>query len=966
MPMKKICLLILILFYALGINAQSYFLRHYSVEDGILSSEIYAQAQDTVGYIWFATSRGVSRFDGQTFVNYTVKDGLPTNSIITMFPDEQGNIWFAGYDGSLSYYHNGKIIPYRYFEKVKKLAHNYFINNLFVDHDFNLYIAPNFGGFYKIDSAGRVFNLDSLLPSSYRYVIVFIHGHPFFIKRKKVTAQNVFAFRVKDSVILLNIRVPALRRHIIKARNYYFLSLGKKLYRFNAHSFSNFKTFPDEISGLYLDQDQNLWVSILYNGVYVFRPPYDSAFIHLLDKKSPIRILQDNEGAYWLPTTESGIYYLPSFNFVNYDNLGLSQYNIISIAAHGNKIFFSTFNQQLFSGEIHNQKILSIKPLHLGPKNFTVNDILITDNGAWFLGKYLYHITPQGHKKLISQISRGYSLARGLNGNILATASYGFISACHDSVCYYFHDNRVPTSNSIYQSSDSTIWLGSINGLFSLKDSTLFFWGKKHHILKTRINHIAQYQNFILLATSGAGFIMLNTLDSSITTITDQTGLTTNFITNILVNDTTIWLGTNKGLTRLTIHSTSPLSYTIENFSPADGLFAEEIRDLAMASNTIFLATTHGLVAFSPNIKKKIPYPKLVVDSILIDNQRIPSTEKITIAPGQKNLTIYFKGISFRSGKNIVYRYKLKGLDDKWNITHNRYIRFSKLPAGHYSLYLTASAEKNHWNPNALVFQIDKKRRFIETPYFYLLLFIIATLIVSVISYAVIKHKREQIEHERQLILAEQKALRSQMNPHFIFNALNSIRRYILENDIDNADYYLTKFATLMRRVLDNSRQNFITLDNEIQTLQIYLELEKMRFDNSFTFDIKVDPQINTSTWIIPPMLIQPFVENAIWHGLALKQRDGRLNIKFIQTDKNKIQCFIDDNGIGREKAKEIAQRRKGHKSTGLVNIQERIKLINKLYHKNIQMQITDKYSPDNRPAGTTVIITFPNFDISS
>ncbi len=964
--MKKLLIGILVSLSLLA-NAQTYFLRHYSVEDGILSSEIYAQAQDTIGYMWFATSRGVSRFDGQTFVNYTVKDGLPTNSIITMFPDEQGNIWFAGYDGSLSYYHNGRIIPYKYVEKVKQLSHNYFINNLFVDKNFNLYFAPNYGGFYKIDSSGNVFRLDTLFPEGYRYVIVFIHSHPFFIKRRIGKTHNVFSFKVSDTLVLLNIKAPGLRRHIIKSGKQYFLSIGKKLYQFDKNHFTISKTFADEITGLYIDKQNNLWISVLYSGVFIYKPPYNDDFTHLLYNKSPIRVLQDRENGYWIPTTESGIYYLPSFNFINYSNLGLSQYNVISIAGQNNDLYFSTFNKALFKCQIHKSEIKKITPFQLMPdQSFTVNDILITDNGTWLLGKYLFHILPHNkRKKLITKVSRGYSLAKGIDNTILATASYGFIKICNNKICSYFKDNHVPTSNSIYQSHDTTIWLGSINGLFSYKDTTLFFWGQKYPILRTRINHIEQFRNYILLATSGAGFIMLNTNDSSITTITEQTGLASNFITNILVADSIIWLGTNKGLSRIIIHKPSPLSYSIDNFSQSDGLFAEEIKDITMADSTIFLATTNGIVSFSPHIKKKITYPKLVIDSILIDYHRINCTRKINLKPNQRNLAIYFKGISFKAGKNVVYRYKLAGLDDKWYITHNRYINFSKLPAGHYKLFLTASAERGYWNPQPIVFEISKKRRFTETPYFFLLLFLVITSIISVISYIFIQNKRKQIDRERQLILAEQKALRSQMNPHFIFNALNSIRRYILENDADNADYYLTKFATLMRRVLDNSRQNFITLDNEIETLHIYLELEKMRFDNSFTFDIITDPKINTNAWIIPPMLIQPFAENAIWHGLALKPKDGRLIIKFNYHTPETIQCIIDDNGIGREKAKEIAQRRKGHKSTGLANIQERLNLINKLYGKKITMQIIDKYNPDNTPAGTTVIITFPNFDMS-
>jgi sensor histidine kinase YesM len=234
-------------------------------------------------------------------------------------------------------------------------------------------------------------------------------------------------------------------------------------------------------------------------------------------------------------------------------------------------------------------------------------------------------------------------------------------------------------------------------------------------------------------------------------------------------------------------------------------------------------------------------------------------------------------------------------------------------------------------------------------------------LVIWLFAHLRLKAKHRQLEQERQLMLAEQRALRSQMNPHFIFNALNSIRRFILENDMDKADYYLTSFATLMRRVLDNSRQNFITLENELQTLELYLELERMRFDHSFSFYIDVDPQIDIHNWLIPPMIIQPFAENAIWHGLAMKPSGGKLLLSFkLQGDR--VLCIVEDNGIGRQKAAQIAAKRKGHKSTGLANTKERLDLLYKLYGKRIELKITDLYDENGEPAGTRVELSFPNF----
>ncbi len=962
MRLKPFIFIIILISIISSGYGQNVFLRHYSVEDGLLSSEIYAQIQDTSGYLWFATSRGVSRFDGTDFTNFTVKNGLPTNSIITLFLDANGRLWFAGYDGSLSYFNGDKIIPYKYLDTVKALSQSYFINNLYVDENFNLYFAPNSGGFYKIDSSGHVFDLLKNYPKNFNYIIQKIGNQYFFIKNN-IEVKPGFKVKFTDSALFISTPPTGLRRHVIKKDNAFYVSFANRLYLISQGRILEIKKYPQEISGLYLDKTGKIWVSVLYTGAYVYTDDDFNHYYLLLKRKSPIRVLQDNENSYWLSTTESGVYYLPGFNFYNYNEYGFSDFNIISIASLDTMIYFSTFDQQLFNCIVHDNVIKSINNIDYGDSTKSIiNDILATPDGTvWFLGNYLLQY--KNHQiKAIQQVWRGYSLALSNDGGLLVTTSYGFYKFCGTKLCYQFTDPRVPTSNSIYQDDKGTIWLGSINGLFSLIDDSLYSWGQNVPILKTRINDIAQYKNYILLATSGLGFIALNPGDTTIINITSAQGLTSDFITHILVQDSVIWLGTNKGLTKITVTDSQNFKYKLENYTSTDGLYAEEVRDLAPSGNAIFLATSRGLVSFFPKkLKKQYIYPKILIDSITIDGKRVNFTDKIIIKPSQHSLTIYFKAISFRAGKNIIYRYKIQGYDNNWNITKNRYIRIPNLPGGRYTIYLTAAAEPNIWTDKVRKIQIIKRQHFTQTTTFYILIFTFFILVIALISHFRIKAKRRQIEQERQLMLAEQRALRSQMNPHFIFNALNSIRRFILENDIDKADYYLTSFATLMRKVLDNSRQNFITLENELQTLKLYLELEHLRFDESFDFEIKVDPSIDIYNWLIPPMIIQPFVENAIWHGLALKKSDGKLLLEF-QKKGDKVLCIIQDNGIGRKRAQQIAAKRKGHKSTGLSNTAERLDLISRLYGKKISLKIIDLYDENNEPAGTRVEILFPNF----
>jgi len=345
---------------------------------------------------------------------------------------------------------------------------------------------------------------------------------------------------------------------------------------------------------------------------------------------------------------------------------------------------------------------------------------------------------------------------------------------------------------------------------------------------------------------------------------------------------------------------------------------------------------------------------------LLINDEKRTLSAKYEIWGKRNNVTMHFNSIYFKSPKKVKFRYKLSGFDNNWIVTSDRFVRLASLPPGDYTFYITAQDEYEHWDPNAFKIQFIIRPHFTQTIFFSLLMYFIITAIVVIIIFSYYKNLRNRISVERSLLLSEQKALRSQMNPHFIFNALNSIRSYILENETDTADNYLTNFASLMRKVLDNSKNNTITLQNEIETLKLYLSLEQMRFDETFTFDIVVSPKLNTHEIKIPPMLIQPFLENAIWHGLVMKKSGGMLKLIFTPNNNNELLCIVQDNGIGRNKAKLIHHRRSNHKSTGLENITERINLLNRLYRTHIRLIVKDLQSKENEVQGTRVELYLP------
>jgi ligand-binding sensor domain-containing protein/putative methionine-R-sulfoxide reductase with GAF domain/anti-sigma regulatory factor (Ser/Thr protein kinase) len=246
----------------------------------------------------------------------------------------------------------------------------------------------------------------------------------------------------------------------------------------------------------------------------------------------------------------------------------------------------------------------------------------------------------------------------------------------------------------------------------------------------------------------------------------------------------------------------------------------------------------------------------------------------------------------------------------------------------------------------------------------------ILTTIASLCANKIVRAKAEEEKREAQMILmstqqkmteVEMQALRAQMNPHFIFNCLNSINRYIVKSDQTTASLYLTKFAKLIRLILDNSNSKNVVLTNELEALKLYIEMEALRFDKKFTYEIKVENRVGADTIEVPPLIIQPYVENAIWHGLLHKESNGHLSIRVCMCNETMLECIIEDNGIGREKAKELKSKTAtSRKSLGMRLTENRLSLLNKHAALNASVEIIDLQNGGNEALGTKVILKIP------
>ncbi len=365
-------------------------------------------------------------------------------------------------------------------------------------------------------------------------------------------------------------------------------------------------------------------------------------------------------------------------------------------------------------------------------------------------------------------------------------------------------------------------------------------------------------------------------------------------------------------------------------------------------------------------------YPPLVRE-VIIDGERVtdaiitPQSRVIGVTPEQSKVEIVIAAPYYGIEREVQYRYLIEGQKRTWQYKLAREkIVLEELPEGEYTLRLEASVDGNTWIPGSS-WQVRKYQVFWRSRNF---LYIICSvcLLTALIVWRLLawqRSKREKLEREYRLRLAESEmsALRAQMNPHFIFNSLNSIKMHVMKQDTEVANRYLTRFSHLMRLVLRNSKSKLITLTDELKALELYIEIEKLRFDDGFTSQINISEELDTDDFFTPPMLVQPYVENAIWHGLMHKQETGNLVIAISQRS-GRIEICVQDDGVGREASRRArSSDLEVNKSYGMQITSDRIELVKQSLEIDASVYVDDLHDHKGQACGTKVTISLPLID---
>lgn len=976
------------------IQAQNFWVKHYTTEDGLPSNEVYDLLQDRHGFLWFATDNGLSQYDGYEFRNYHVKDGLVDAIIFELTEDYRGRIWYGGNNSRLGYYDRGSWYTYRFNDSLAADPGcvSYF-SQLYVDTADRVHIGFHVTGYVAIDDQGArerpyfeegpvyQFLDDSVGFYSFEY------STPPIIRGLEAPMQDLVAYvRNKDSTTL-RVELPDLIKDLQTGVCYVdsglFLYSFKSLYYIQQDSVGLVRTFSDRITWVHADQKGRVWVGLKDKGLHIFHPfQWDEPVYVFPDLPSASGVLEDREGGYWISSATHGVYYLQETPFntlkITEDQEFRYMPAIFSVTVDRDGIVYAGGeNQTLY---IWDRKKRGVKPV----TQVSIDDFKSIRNYHPPIGFLKYN--PYTHRIWGATYQENFVLDPESHevSRLLGNRQAYNLGRVHSA---YFEPNSkraVTVGRQNIISFEDTTSIRSLIGVFSVSqlqayaacpvhpDTLLVGMDKGIRVLgpdkklqswhrfpqpRTRVTDIhLQGHDTLVLASRGEGLFVY--FPDRVVQITTEDGLASNNVTNVSIDAHRIlWIATWEGLNYMKINREG--SVQVGRLDARDGIPPGKINRVLCNSADVFLATDQGLLlADRSSLIRKHASPVTYIRSAYVQDSLIAEPEELFLAPEERNIEFEYVALSYMSMGNLRYRYQLDGADNGWRYTNNRSVTYSQLPAGNYTFRVAANISRGEWGPESTI-RVSIQKYFWETWWFRLVVsFLIAISVVSLFRYLLDRSKRAG-QVKAQIKELKLQALRAQMNPHFIFNVLSAIQTFIGKNDTLQAQEFLASFATLIRMSLDHSIQTWVPLSAEMHLLKKYLDLEQMRFNVALAYTIQVDHSLDTDDVLIPTMLIQPFVENALIHGLANKESDCRLIIDLRKQGESLI-CTVTDNGIGREAASRSSSARQLHKSVGVTVTAKRLELIRGASDSLTGIHYIDLKDSTGRATGTEVAIHLP------
>ncbi len=973
-------------------------------KNGLPTNQIYDVFQDSKGNIWFGSDLGIFRYNGYETKRFVPSDFSEEMSNIS--EDPAGRIWANNFTGQIFYVDQDSL---KLFKDFSKNSGSYVTYNLLY---FPLILSTSAQGIVATDfnspKKETIVSADICrMPTDKGKYVGVARLSDYQMEdgswQMLAKASDACYFLISEKLEVSNRTtiLPEQNKGEIKGR--YFRFLGKNHLSFTpslivelSKSGKTFHKTGNEVfiynSSIFPDEENEQVLMGTNAGVLVIDKTMKTANSNnrWLPQTSVSSIEKDQEGNYWLGTLNGGLKIIPSLEVVHWNtsNSPLPNNQTKALATNlqgdlvvgfynGNFIQIDTDSQ--IKSILENQNT-QLDRIYLDP----LSNEMFTDYGnaksysfsakKWKTGKLplvkFKNITAIGKEWVVSTpnstnlfTESPSKTSQELLGNSF-TRKPPLLFRKGGKQYQYFEIRGKKSMTTFYD--QKRLWVGYTDGMKIYEHGTEREFLNPATKEKIYANYMLQTQNKQLWVATSRGKL-LGFSDTTLVFNSDEANwLSPQGIYGFDHSRDTLVVSTTDG-----VYIINANDYSYQLINEADGLPKTLVSDVEISHGKVFLATFEGLFSFPLNYNKQnlIP-PKIRIESVAIWEQDTTLQASYRLAHDQNNFKIDFIGIAHRSRGDFTYKYRMLGIDSAWLElpSQQNTVRYPSLPSGKFTFEVKVINEDGVESPTPARVDFHILKPYWETWWFLLLCFLGVSGLVGFLFWRRIRRiKREnELQAEAKAIQSELVksslvGLRAQMNPHFIFNALNSIQSYIYFNKKMLAVDYLSKFAKLMRLYLHQSKQEYISLSEELDGLTLYLELEKSRFEESFEYTIETSKDLNTRELQIPSMLLQPYVENAIKHGLLHKE-DGvrKLDISFSESNKI-LKCVIQDNGIGRKASAEINQhRRKNHESFASNANERRLKLLNYERSEAIQLRIIDLLDSKQESMGTKVVLQIP------
>ncbi len=988
--MKSKFLLFILLLFAVQLWAQQPVTIQLTEKDGLPDIEFYDVLEDKNGFVWLAADKGLFRYDGKTFLNFShpQKRGL---SVFGLFEDAEGRIWCNTISGQFFYVKNGEMTLFTDLkDELKGQLPEFEVIQ-------SQLIAFSEKGVFVIDVATKKQNVIKDTSSASPY-----YGYPFHYKNQLYfTFDNQIKIfenqKIKSVFTFSNKRIQTTNNAFCNLNNGIFFSSnfeGKQHFFIKNDTSNSFKecSVPKELVNKVIFnviKSDDLLCFCTNQGVVVCTISGDKIAYKATYLKDEYitKIIKDKNNNYWFTSLRNGVFVMPNIYIQKEDFNGISNQIATLCNVESNYLVYGTTDGKIGFWDKRNNKWTQFS-LNSNAKvaqilyNPTFKSIFISQDNQ----SYIWNLNRNEiHKVSFFVSSKSISISAN---NDLLNASYDRATVMKNpfetvkigtgklviQIPRFVEKKGLEIKNDIrfkrayasfYSSKYNANYVGFVDELmqFDTQNNSFTIRNNNKPILALDIQETSD--GTIWVATFNDGIIGIQN-QKVVAVLETKKGLLSNQISKLKSSHNELWIATDKG-----VQCYNTKDKTFKNLTRNDGLESYTISDIEIIDNTIFLSSNKGIYSIDrAKGFKKLLQPRVYFTSVSIQEKDTILQSNYELDYDQNAIKFSFNTNGFQSNESIQYQYKMQGLNTNWLTLEkgNDFVRYSSLPAGNY-MFSVKAINANGIASSPISISIIVQAPFWQKWWFYLL--VIAAVITLSWMYFKVRLQRiekekkialEKAEMDKELVFSQLENLRSQMNPHFIFNALNSIQEYIVTNEKETASAFLVKFSRLIRIYLEHSRLSDVPLEEELKALQLYLELEKDRFEDTLQYSIHIAKDLDLKNSKVPSLFIQPYVENALKHGLLHKKENRILTVSFdLSATKEMLICTIEDNGIGRKASAELnLSRSHSHKSFATTANQRRVELINKTKKNKTTVTIEDLQDVNMNALGTKVVIAMP------